>query len=115
MQQPPQARDLLGYAGSSPQRHPVARRGRCDRHGQRQPLRSRRLRLDPPHRYGAARRPRHRIGLGAGEPGSRSAAGHSYGGFKQSGIGREFSLEGMLDSFTQRQNVTVNLNTPSRQ
>ena len=35
--------------------------------------------------------------------------GHSYGGFKQSGIGREFSLEGMLDSFTQRKNVTVNL------
>jgi acyl-CoA reductase-like NAD-dependent aldehyde dehydrogenase len=32
---------------------------------------------------------------------------------KQSGIGREFSLEGMLDSFTQRKNVTVNLNTPS--
>jgi len=39
--------------------------------------------------------------------------GHSYGGVKQSGIGREFSLEGMLDSFTQRKNVTVNLNTPS--
>jgi betaine-aldehyde dehydrogenase len=39
--------------------------------------------------------------------------GHSYGGYKQSGIGREFSLEGMLDSFTQRKNVTVNLNTPS--
>jgi acyl-CoA reductase-like NAD-dependent aldehyde dehydrogenase len=38
--------------------------------------------------------------------------GHSYGGIKQSGIGREFSLEGMLDSFTQRKNVTVNLNTP---
>jgi betaine-aldehyde dehydrogenase len=35
--------------------------------------------------------------------------GHSYGGMKQSGIGREFSLEGMLDSFTQRKNVTVNL------
>ncbi|MBV8189685.1 MAG: aldehyde dehydrogenase family protein [Alphaproteobacteria bacterium] len=35
--------------------------------------------------------------------------GMSYGGFKQSGIGREFSLEGMLDSFTQRKNVTVNL------
>jgi acyl-CoA reductase-like NAD-dependent aldehyde dehydrogenase len=35
--------------------------------------------------------------------------GHSYGGFKQSGIGREFSLEGMLDSFTQRKSVTVNL------
>ena len=39
--------------------------------------------------------------------------GHSYGGYKQSGIGREFSLEGMLDSFTQRKNVTVNLNTPA--
>ena len=35
--------------------------------------------------------------------------GHSYGGFKQSGIGREFSLEGMIDSFTQRKSVTVNL------
>jgi acyl-CoA reductase-like NAD-dependent aldehyde dehydrogenase len=41
--------------------------------------------------------------------------GHSYGGTKQSGIGREFSLEGMLDSFTHRKNVTVNLNTPPRQ
>ncbi len=40
--------------------------------------------------------------------------GHSYGGYKQSGIGREFSLEGMLDSFTQRKNVTVNVNTPAR-
>ena len=40
--------------------------------------------------------------------------GHSYGGIKQSGIGREFSLEGMLDSFTHRKNVTVNLNTPSK-
>ncbi len=35
--------------------------------------------------------------------------GMSYGGYKQSGIGREFSLEGMLDSFPQRKNVTVNL------
>jgi len=43
------------------------------------------------------------------------APGHSYGGYKQSGIGREFSLEGMLDSFTQRKNVTVNLNSPRRQ
>ena len=40
--------------------------------------------------------------------------GHSYGGYKQSGIGREFSLEGMLDSYTQRKNVTVNLMTPVR-
>ncbi len=35
--------------------------------------------------------------------------GQSYGGFKQSGIGREWSLEGMLESFTQRKSVTVNL------
>ena len=36
--------------------------------------------------------------------------GQAYGGYKQSGIGREYSLEGMLDSYTQRKNVTVNLN-----
>ena len=38
--------------------------------------------------------------------------GHSYGGVKQSGIGREFSLEGMLESLTHRKNVTVNLAIP---
>src|SRR5712692_2948190 len=32
--------------------------------------------------------------------------GHSYGGVTERGIGREFSLEGMLDSFTQKKNVT---------
>jgi betaine-aldehyde dehydrogenase len=35
--------------------------------------------------------------------------GQSYGGFKQSGIGREWSLEGMLESFTRRKSITVNL------
>ena len=35
--------------------------------------------------------------------------GQADGGFKQRGIGREYSLEGMLDSFTQRKCVTVNL------
>lgn len=35
--------------------------------------------------------------------------GHSYGGYKQSGLGREFSLSAMLDSFTQVKNVTINL------
>jgi betaine-aldehyde dehydrogenase len=35
--------------------------------------------------------------------------GTSYGGFKQSGIGREYSLEAMLDSYTQRKCITVNL------
>ena len=37
--------------------------------------------------------------------------GQSYGGFKQSGIGREVSLEGMLEGYTQRKSVTVNLQT----
>lgn len=46
--------------------------------------------------------------------GAGQSPGHSYGGTKQSGIGREFSLEGMLDSFTHRKSVTVNLNAPSR-
>jgi len=32
----------------------------------------------------------------------------------RAGIGREFSLEGMLESFTPLKNVTVNLNTPRR-
>ena len=41
--------------------------------------------------------------------GGGQVPGHSYGGYKQSGIGREYSLEGMLDSYTQRKNVTVNL------
>jgi 3-hydroxyisobutyrate dehydrogenase len=41
--------------------------------------------------------------------GAGQLPGQSYGGFKQSGIGREFSLEGMLESFTQVKSVTVNL------
>ena len=35
--------------------------------------------------------------------------GQSYGGVKESGIGREMSLEGMLDSFTETKTVNVNL------
>ncbi|HEY1456162.1 MAG TPA: aldehyde dehydrogenase family protein [Candidatus Dormibacteraeota bacterium] len=35
--------------------------------------------------------------------------GQSYGGVKESGVGREMSLEGMLEGFTQRRSVTVNL------
>jgi len=38
--------------------------------------------------------------------------GQSYGGTKQSGIGREYSLESMLDSFTHKKSVTVNLDIP---
>jgi acyl-CoA reductase-like NAD-dependent aldehyde dehydrogenase len=36
-------------------------------------------------------------------------AGQSYGGYKQSGIGKEYSLEAMLDSYTLTKNVIVNL------
>ena len=35
-------------------------------------------------------------------------------GAKQSGVGPELSLEGMLDSFTRRENVTINLGAPPR-
>ena len=45
--------------------------------------------------------------------GGGQMAGQSYGGWKQSGMGREGSLEGMLDSFTQRQSITVALDMPS--
>jgi aldehyde dehydrogenase (NAD+) len=36
-------------------------------------------------------------------------AGQSYGGYKQSGIGREVSLEGMIAGFTQTKQVNVRL------
>ncbi|WP_260287739.1 aldehyde dehydrogenase family protein [Peribacillus aracenensis] len=39
--------------------------------------------------------------------GAGMLTGHSYGGFKQSGIGREYSLEGMIDSFTQTKSIMV--------
>jgi betaine-aldehyde dehydrogenase len=35
--------------------------------------------------------------------------GMSYGGVKQSGMGREFSIEGAIDSFTTRKSITVAL------
>ena len=68
------------------------------------------------HDIGSALRTAHAIESGWVQvnQGLGQQPGHSYGGYKQSGIGREFSLEGMLDSFTQRKNVTVNLNTPRR-
>jgi acyl-CoA reductase-like NAD-dependent aldehyde dehydrogenase len=68
------------------------------------------------HDIGSALRTAHAIESGWVQvnQGLGQQPGHSYGGYKQSGIGREFSLEGMLDSFTQRKNVTVNLYTPRR-
>jgi acyl-CoA reductase-like NAD-dependent aldehyde dehydrogenase len=47
------------------------------------------------------------INQGAGQ-----SLGQPYGGRKQSGIGREFSLDGMLDSFTDLKTVTVNIAAP---
>src|SRR5690348_3105642 len=63
------------------------------------------------HDIGRALRTAHAIEAGWVQvnQGLGQSPGHSYGGYKQSGIGREFSLEGMLDSYTQRKNVTVNL------
>jgi acyl-CoA reductase-like NAD-dependent aldehyde dehydrogenase len=68
------------------------------------------------HEIGSGLRAAHAIESGWVQvnQGLEQQPGHSYGGYKQSGIGREFSLEGMLDSFTQRKNVTVNLNVPRR-
>jgi betaine-aldehyde dehydrogenase len=66
------------------------------------------------HDIGRALRTAHQIEAGWVQvnQGLGQSPGHSYGGYKQSGIGREFSLESMLESFTQRKNVTVNLAVP---
>ena len=63
------------------------------------------------HNIGKALRTAHAIESGWVQvnQGLGQSPGHSYGGYKESGIGREFSLEGMLDSYTQGKNVTVNL------
>ena len=41
--------------------------------------------------------------------GGGQVIGQSYGGYKQSGIGREFSIEGALESFTQIKQINVKL------
>lgn len=41
--------------------------------------------------------------------GGGQVLGQSYGGHKQSGMGREFSLEGMVDSYTTHKHVSVEL------
>jgi len=63
------------------------------------------------HDIGRALRAAHAIEAGWVQvnQGLGQTPGHSYGGYKESGIGREFSLEGMLESYTQRKNVTVSL------
>lgn len=63
------------------------------------------------HDVGRALRTAHAIDAGWVQvnQGGGPVVGQSYGGMKRSGIGREVSLEGMLDSFTQRKHVSVNL------
>lgn len=41
--------------------------------------------------------------------GGGQVLGQSYGGYKSSGIGREFSLEGMIDGFTQNKHVSIDI------
>ena len=41
--------------------------------------------------------------------GKGQSIGQPYGGFKQSGIGKEFSLDSMIDSYSRLKSVTVNL------
>ena len=63
------------------------------------------------HDIGKALRTAHAIESGWVQinQGAGIVPGQSYGGVKQSGIGREYSLEGMLESFTQRKSITINL------
>jgi aldehyde dehydrogenase (NAD+) len=41
--------------------------------------------------------------------GGAQVVGQSYGGYKASGIGREFSLEGALESFTQTKQINISI------
>ena len=43
--------------------------------------------------------------------GGGQVVGQSYGGYKQSGIGREFSIEGAIEGFTQTKQINVKLNS----
>ncbi|MGP5725509.1 aldehyde dehydrogenase family protein [Arthrobacter rhombi] len=45
--------------------------------------------------------------------GGGQAVGQTYGGYKQSGMGREVSLEGMLEGFTQTKQINVKLRPAS--
>ncbi len=63
------------------------------------------------HDIGRALRTAHAIDAGWVQVNQATgqSLGQPYGGFKQSGIGSEFSLDGMLDSFTRVKALTVNL------
>jgi acyl-CoA reductase-like NAD-dependent aldehyde dehydrogenase len=61
------------------------------------------------HDIGRALRAAHSIEAGwiQVNQGGGQVLGQSYGGYKRSGIGREFSLEGMIEGFTQRKHVSI--------
>ncbi|MQA06655.1 MAG: aldehyde dehydrogenase family protein [Streptosporangiales bacterium] len=63
------------------------------------------------HDIGAALRVAHTVEAGWVQvnQGGGQVLGQSYGGYKRSGIGREFSLEGALESYTQRKQISVRL------
>lgn len=63
------------------------------------------------HDLGAALRTAHALEAGWVQVnrGGGQLPGMSYGGYKESGMGREFSLEGALEGFTQRKTITVAL------
>lgn len=58
-----------------------------------------------------AMRMAHRIDAGWVQvnQGKSQSLGQPYGGYKQSGIGKEFSLDSMVDSYSKLKSVTVNL------
>jgi betaine-aldehyde dehydrogenase len=60
---------------------------------------------------GAAIRTAHRIDAGWVQVnhGGGQVLGQSYGGYKNSGMGREFSLEGMLEGYTHRKHISIRL------
>lgn len=60
---------------------------------------------------GAALRTAHSINAGWVQvnQGGGQVLGQSYGGYKSSGMGREFSVEGMVEGYTQRKHISVNL------
>jgi acyl-CoA reductase-like NAD-dependent aldehyde dehydrogenase len=61
------------------------------------------------HDLGAALRTAHRLDAGWVQVnrGGGQLPGMSYGGFKESGLGAEYSIEGALEGFTQRKSVTI--------
>jgi acyl-CoA reductase-like NAD-dependent aldehyde dehydrogenase len=60
---------------------------------------------------GRALRSAHRVHAGwiQVNQGGGQVLGQSYGGYKRSGFGREFSIEGAVESYTQNKHISVNI------